>query len=227
MKREHNNPGKVSPSMMCAKLASLPEYLEVFAQENIEYLHVDVMDGHFVPNLCLGTDYLRQLRGLSSIPLDIHLMVDKPENMLEWFGFAPSDLVSIHYESTRQLPQVLKRLRDEYGCKTMVAINPETDYRVLEEVLDLLDGVLVMTVRPGFAGAKLVPLCVQKVQALRAFLDDHGKPEAIVAVDGNVTNENARILRDQGADMFIVGSSSVFKEGDTAQHIRNFRTYIA
>jgi ribulose-phosphate 3-epimerase len=201
--------GKITPSMMCADLCNLRESLDVFEKTGIEYLHIDVMDGCFVPNIQIGTDYVRQLRKKSPIPLDIHLMITQPEYKMEWFDIQPGEYISIHYESTPHVQRALQGIRDKKG-KTMLALNPSTPLSVLEDLTDDLDAVLIMTVNPGYAGQKLIPQTLQKITRLREMLDRIGRPEVEIEVDGNVSFENARTMRLHGADLFVAGSSSVF-----------------
>ncbi|MBQ9796840.1 MAG: ribulose-phosphate 3-epimerase [Clostridia bacterium] len=200
----------ISPSLMCGRIANYPHTLDVFAKTGIEYLHVDVMDGDFVPNLQFGTDTVRQLRGMSNIPLDIHLMIERPEDKLAWFDIQPGEYVSVHAESTKHLQKCLAMIR-ERGGKPMAAINPATPFLMLENVLGDLDGILVMTVNPGFAGQKLIPATLEKVRELRVYLDARGYTETDIEVDGNVSFENARLLADAGANIFVAGTSSVYK----------------
>jgi ribulose-phosphate 3-epimerase len=219
-------PGKISASLMCADLKSLNEYLNIFQNEHIDYLHVDIMDGHFVPNLALGTDYLSYIRGMTLIPLDIHLMIVKPEEKLDWFNLQKTDIVSIHYESTYHVQQTLDMIKTKYGCKTMLAINPATSIHVCEDVLDCIDGILIMTINPGFAGRKLISSTTLKVEKLRLFLKELGYEDKFISVDGNMNFENAKIMRNSGADIFVAGSSSIFKEGNIVEYIQYFRECI-
>lgn len=200
---------KISASMMCAHLDSLTKTLKLFEEENIEYLHLDIMDGHFVPNLMLGTDYVSQMREMSRIPLDIHLMITEPEKKLQWFTPQPGDIFSVHYESTQHFAEALKMVRDA-GAKAFAAINPPTPVSVLEPVIDLLDGVLVMTVNPGFAGQKAVPETIEKIAVTRAFLAAHGKADLPIEVDGNCSMTMSPLMRQKGADIFVTGTSGVF-----------------
>ena len=201
---------KISASMMCSNLVDLKQTIEIFEKEKIEYLHIDMMDGEFVPNFGLGSDYIRGLRDLTSIPLDIHMMVDAPEYKFKWVGIKNTDTVSIHYESTSQIQRALDWLA-EFGCKRFLAINPATPICVLEEVLDYIDGINLLMVNPGFAGQKIVPSTIKKAERLMKFLKDHGKEDIEVEVDGNITFENANILKNIGANIFVAGTSSVFK----------------
>ena len=201
--------GKISVSMMCADLIHLNETIRIFEQEKVDYLHVDVMDGEFVPNFGLGVDYIRGLRELTNIPLDLHLMIKEPEYKLQWIGIHPEDIVSIHYESTYQVQRALDWLVP-FQCKRFLALNPATPLYVLEEVLDYIDGINLLMVNPGFAGQKIVPSTLKKAKRIYTFLSDMGKGNITIEVDGNITPENAEKLREYGASIFVAGTSSVF-----------------
>lgn len=202
---------KISPSMMCADIMNMKQVLDTFEKTGIEYLHIDIMDGHFVPNFTLGTDYCKILKKNTTIPLDIHMMVENPETKLDWFPMGEGDYVSVHVESTRHLQRVLSMIRAK-GAKPMVAINPATPISAIEHVLDDIDGVLVMTVNPGFAGQKLVSATLKKITSLRKYLDENGYENVEIEVDGNVSFENAKKMRAAGADIFVAGTSSVFTD---------------
>ena len=201
--------GMISASMMCADLVNLKETLHIFEEERVDYLHIDVMDGAFVPNFGLGVDYIRSLRELTKIPLDIHLMVRDPEYKLQWIGIQKDDIASIHYESTFQVQRALDWL-EPFGCKKFLAINPATPIYAIEEVLDYIDGVNLLMVNPGFAGQKIVESTLKKAAKLQQFMEQHGKADLIFEADGNITLEHAKQLRAIGADMFVAGTSSVF-----------------
>ncbi len=218
---------KISPSMMCADIMNMKPVLETFEKEGIEYLHIDIMDGQFVPNFTLGTDYCKLLKKNTSIPLDIHMMLENPETKLDWFPLGEGDYVSIHVESTRHLQRVLAQIKAK-GAKAMVAINPATPISSIEHVLDDIDGVLVMTVNPGFAGQKLVPATLKKITNLRKYLDENGYRHVEIEVDGNVSFENAKKMKEAGADIFVAGTSSVFKDEFTLEEgIKRLRDAIA
>ena len=215
----------LSPSMMCADLFQLAQTVKLFEEQHIPYLHIDVMDGSFVPNLMLGTEFVRQLRRFTSIPLDIHLMIDEPGEKLEWFEPQKGDYISIHAETTRHLQRVLAKIRT-LGAKPMAAINPASPLAAIEEVICDVDAVLVMTVNPGYAGQKLVPQTLEKIQRLREMLDRRGLNEVEIEVDGNVTLENARKMRDAGANIFVAGTSLLFRPGRMEDHITLFQREI-
>lgn len=213
--------------MMCSDLIDLKETLSVFEEECVEYLHIDMMDGAFVPNFGLGVDYIRGLRKLTNIPLDLHLMIKDPEYKFQWIGIKETDIVSIHYESTFQVQRALDYLQP-YGCKRFLAINPATPVYSLEEVLEYIDGINLLMVNPGFAGQKIVPSTIKKAQRVIDFLRTEGKENIAVEVDGNITPENGRKLKDIGADIFVCGSSSIFK-GDVNKYKENievFRNFV-
>ena len=205
---------KLSPSMMCADFFHLADQLTEFEENGIEYLHIDVMDGSFVPNYTLGTDFVKRLKAHSPIPLDIHLMIERPEDKLSWFDFGEGDYVSVHAEATRHLQRTLAAIRAR-GARPMVAINPATPLSALDYILDDIDAVLVMTVNPGYAGQKLVPATIGKIRELREMLDARGYSHVEIEVDGNVSLENARRMSDAGANIFVVGTASLFQPTHT------------
>ncbi len=216
----------ISPSMMCADIGKIGETLDTFKKEGIELLHIDVMDGDFVPNFQLGTAFIEQIRTMSDIPLDIHLMINRPEDKLEWFGIREGEWVSVHYESTNHVQRALARIKAK-GAKTMLALNPATPLCVLDEVLDDLDAVLLMTVNPGFAGQALIPSTLDKIRRLRKMLDERGYSHVLIEVDGNVSFENGKKMSEAGADIFVAGTSSVFyKELPLSACIQKLREAI-
>jgi ribulose-phosphate 3-epimerase len=207
---ENKMNSKISASMMCSDLIDVKETIAIFEKEGVEYLHIDVMDGTFVPNFGLGVDYIRGLRKLTDIPLDLHLMIKDPEYKLQWIGIKDTDIVSIHYESSFQVQRALDWLA-LYGCKRFLAINPATPINALEEVLDYIDGINLLMVNPGFAGQKIIPSTIKKVQKVVNMLNQADRRDIIIEVDGNITCENAAKLRKIGASIFVAGTSSIFK----------------
>ena len=203
---------EISVSMMCANFLDLTEDLAELKEAGVEYLHFDVMDGVFVPNYTLGPCLLDALRDHTDIAYDIHLMVDRPEDKLGFFDIRPGDYVSIHYESTNHAQRVLATIR-QLGAKAGIAFNPATPIDSLEYLRNDIDFVLIMTVNPGFAGQKLVASCLEKIVQVRQVLDRLGLHDVPIQVDGNVSFENARKMRQAGANIFVAGTSSVFAKG--------------
>jgi ribulose-phosphate 3-epimerase len=167
----------------------------------------------------LGVDYIRGLRRLTDIPLDLHLMIKDPEYKFRWIGIKQEDIVSVHYESTFQVQRALDFL-EPYQCKRFLAINPATPVSSLEEVLDYIDGINLLMVNPGFAGQKIVPSTLKKAAKVIDLLKREGREDIVVEVDGNITPENARKLYDVGARVFVAGTSSIFK-GDLTKYASN------
>lgn len=223
--QESRTPGLISASIMCADISNLVETIRVLEEEKVEYLHIDVMDGHFVPNYALGMDHINKIREISKLPMDFHLMITDPEEKIDWFNFGPGDVVIIHYESTRHIIKALEKIRAT-GAKPGIALNPGTPIFVLDEVLDFIDVIAAMTVNPGFAGQQIVPGSIEKVRRLKNYLIERGYPDIEIEVDGNISNENARLLYDRGADIFVAGTSSIFGKKERHQAIHELRESI-
>ena len=211
--------------MMCCDFMNLAAQLRAFERSETELLHIDIMDGHFVPNLALGVDFVKQLRCAVKIPLDLHFMTEEPERQIELFPIMSGDYVSIHYESARHLQRVLAALKAK-GAHVLLAINPATPPEVAIDVLDDIDGLLIMTVNPGFAGQSMVPHSIEKIKRAREFLDKNGKADAEIEVDGNVSIPNAILMRDAGANIFVAGTSAVFMGEDIEANVKAFRKEV-
>ena len=219
---------KLAPSVMCCDLLEVKPQIELFERTGIDLLHVDVMDGHFVPNLTLGTDFVRRLSDFSSIPLDVHLMTEDPDFWIDALiamnALKEGLYVSVHAEAARHLQRTLVKIHAT-GAKALLALNPGTPLVMAEEVTDVIDGLLIMTVNPGFAGQKVTSNAFDKIARARAFLDAHGRPDAEIEVDGNVSIPNAIRMRDAGANIFVAGTASIFRDG-MEQNIYNFRKEV-
>jgi ribulose-phosphate 3-epimerase len=210
---------------MCADFLNLGAELDALKAGGIEYLHIDIMDGVFVQNYTLGTDFIKKLHAATDIPLDIHLMIKDPETKLDWFDIREGDYVAIHYEACTHHQAVLSKIKSK-GGKTMLALNPGTPLCVLEELLPDLDAVLIMTVNPGFAGQKMVPHSIEKIARVREFLDSHGRADTEIEVDGNVSIPNAKMMKAAGANIFVAGTSAVFMGDSIEANVENFRQEV-
>ncbi len=217
----------ISPSLMCADIFNLRNIIRDFEKNSIELLHIDVMDGVFVPNFCLGTDYCRRLKAETSIPLDIHLMITQPLDKLGVFPFGEGDMVSVHYESGSKdsIHKALETVRSR-GAEAFLAVNPDTPVETVLDFMGEISGVLLMTVYPGFAGQKMVEGSLERITALRKLLDERGCDSLSIEVDGNVNYEKAPLMRQAGADIFVVGTSSILGPGDLTDNINKMRSLL-
>ena len=197
---------KLAPSMMCCDLLNVREQINMFEKNNIDLLHIDIMDGSFVPNIALGTCFTNQLKAESNIPLDFHFMIDSPERYIHTFPIREGDYVSIHYESTHHVQRAVQAAKD-MGAKLLLALNPSTPIEMISESLDDIDGVLIMSVNPGYAGQKMIPHSIEKIKKLRKFLDDNGRADLEIEVDGNVSIQNAIKMKEAGANIFVLGTA--------------------
>ena len=200
---------KLSASIMCADPVNMQRDLQLLKEHGVDYLHCDVMDGHFVPNLMLGTELIRAVKALNLLPLDIHLMVEHPENMIPWFPMGKDDIVSLHYESTPHVQRALAMIR-ESGATPALAINPATPLECVRDVLPDIGMLLIMTVNPGYAGQKLIEQTLDKISRARVMLNGAGFAHIPIEVDGNCSLINIPRMKRSGADIFVAGSSSVF-----------------
>ena len=212
---------------MCADMFCLGAGVKALEKCGADYLHIDVMDGVFVPNYTLGTDYIKNLHSYTNTPLDIHLMITLPEEKLERFDIKENDLVSIHFEASNDVTKCLDYINSK-GAGAILAINPKTPCDAVIPFLDKIKGVLVMTVNPGYAGQKLVEGSLEKIKEMRRLLDSAGYENVFIEVDGNVSFENAKRMREAGANIFVGGTSSIFSKGGTLEeNIAKLRDVIA
>lgn len=199
---------------MVPKIYEYKEYMEQFDKYDLSVIHFDVMDGHFVPNIMLGTSVFNDLEEMTPIPIDIHLMVNEPEKYVSMFNTRKNDWISFHPETTDQPYRLLQEIK-KMGCRAGLVISPGTPISYLEESIDQIDYVTLMTVNPGFAGQKLVPNAFDKINRIRHLLDRYN-PEIDLVVDGNTSPENSKKMSENGANGFVVGSASkILKCPDT------------
>lgn len=214
-----NDEIRVAPSVLSADFRRLAD--ELADVSTADLLHYDVMDGHFVPNLSFGIDLLRTVKSATELPVDVHLMITNPDEMVERYLDAGADVVSFHYEATSHAHRLVSLIKDR-GAKASVAINPATPVCMLEPVLCDLDMVLVMTVNPGFGGQRFIESSLRKLRRLRRMCDEQGVNPAI-EVDGGITARNAAEVVAAGANVLVAGSS-VFGAADRAAAIAAIRT---
>lgn len=213
--------GKISASIMCADLFNLESEIRELEQCKVDYLHLDVMDGSFVPNITLGLSLVRNLKKISNMNRDIHLLVNHPERYADKLELDSSDLLTFHYESiigefdTMNKVKSVKHCIETFkkqGCKVGLVLNPETPVNVIEPFIADIELVNLMMIHPGFAGLKMIDGMLEKISQMRQFLDGHGGKQIIIEVDGNVTFEHAVAMKRYGGDIFVAGSSSLFSK---------------
>lgn len=209
---------KIAPSVLSADFARLGAELADVA--TADYVHYDVMDGHFVPNLSFGLDILRAVKASTDLPVDVHLMITNPDEMVEKYLDAGADLVSFHYEATAHANRLVSLIKDR-GAKASIALNPATPVSMLESILDDLDMVLVMTVNPGFGGQKFIESSVRKLRQLRRMCDEHGV-SPLVEVDGGISTKTVAKVTAAGANVLVAGSA-VFGAADRGAAIADIR----
>lgn len=214
----------LSASLMCADLLNLRESVSQLEKAGIDLLHMDIMDGCFVPNITLGFDLINAVKSITDIPLDVHMMVNDPGRFIDYLKLDKNDYICIHYESDIHAQRTLAKIRDK-GIKAGVALNPQTPVNALEYLTDYIDMALVMTVSPGFAGQKLFAGAERKVRQTREFLNSSGNGNILIEVDGNISPENGAKLSRCGADIFVLGTSSLFlKDKSMPQAAADFRS---
>ena len=195
----------LAPSLLSADFSNLSEAIKLIENNHGKVVHIDVMDGQFVPEITYGQPVVRSIRKLTKLPFDVHLMVEHPENQISAFIEAGADWVTFHYEATAHAHRLIQMIH-EAGKKAGVAINPGTPVSVLSEILECVDIILVMTVNPGWGGQKMIPACVNKVVELNKIKAEKNY-NYIVSVDGGVNNQTVQSVIDAGSDVIVSGSS--------------------
>jgi len=214
----------IAPSILSADFGRLAEEVQAVEAAGADVIHVDVMDGHFVPNITIGPLIVSAVRKATKLPIDVHLMIENADQYVNQFMDAGADWVSIHVENGYHLDRTLNVIR-ERGAKAGIALNPATHISNIYPLLNLVDFVLIMTVNPGFGGQEFIPYCKDKIATLRNLIDKQF-PNVFIEIDGGVKADNISELSNLGTDVFVAGSA-VFKTKDYAQTIAGFKKAIA
>ena len=214
---------KISPSILSADFSKLGEEIENLEKAKADLIHIDVMDGHFVPNITIGPEVIKKLRKYTSLPFDVHLMISPVDNFIESFAEAGADIITIHPEATKDLESSIKKIKS-YNKKVGVSLNPETSVDKVMKILNSIDLVLIMSVNPGFGGQKFMKEVLKKVEILRKEIDSK-KLKTEIEIDGGINFENAKIAKDSGVDILVSGTT-IFKEnnGDLKKNIELLKT---
>ncbi len=212
----------LSPSILSCDFTRLGEQIKIADEAGAQYIHIDVMDGHFVPNLTVGVPVVESIRPMTDRILDVHLMIEHPENYIEAFANAGADIITVHAEACTHLDKVLHDIKD-HGAQAGVALNPATPLCTIEHMLPMIDLLLIMSVNPGFGGQKLIPYCVDKIRAAKRIIDDRGL-DTDIEIDGGVNRDNIAGILAAGANVILAGSA-VFK-GDIAENVRALMSHF-
>ncbi len=210
----------IAPSILSADLLKLEEEVRTVEENGADFIHVDVMDGHFVPNITFGPNIVKALRKITQLPLDVHLMIENPDKYIPDFIKAGANIVTVHAEVCAHLNKTLNTIKST-GAKAGVSINPATPLNSIEEVTGLIDLLLIMSVNPGFGGQKFIPSSINKIERARKLLDK-AESDAFLEVDGGISEDNAADVVRAGANVLVAGSA-IFTSNDIAASVQNIR----
>ncbi len=210
----------IAPSMLASDFGNLQRDTEMVNNSEADWFHIDVMDGHFVPNISYGMPVIQAIKKHATKPLDVHLMIEKPERYIEEFAKVGADIITVHYESTVHLHRTLRQIKAA-GCKAGIVLNLTTPVSVLEDILPECFMVLLMSINPGFGGQKFEDITYNRVKKLRKMITEQGL-DTHIEIDGGVTDKNIKQLADAGADVFVAGSH-VFKSSNQPETIKNLK----
>lgn len=210
---------ELAPSLLAADFFDLKSQIEELNKTKVKYLHLDIMDGNFVPNISYGPDIIKQLRKHTNMIFDTHLMIENPENFIDQFVDAGSDIISFHPETTKH-PNRLANYIKSKGIKVGVVLNPNIDENILKYLLDDIDLVLIMSVVPGFGGQKFIPQVMDKIKRVREIIDNSGR-DIILEIDGGIKIDNVNSVVEAGIDLVVAGSA-VFNENGITENVESF-----
>lgn len=213
----------IAPSILSADFSRLGDEIKSVENGGADYIHLDVMDGIYVPNITFGAPVISKLRGTTKLPFDVHLMVDRPERFIDDFVDAGSDIITVHAEATIHLHRTLQQIRNA-GLKAGVSLNPATPLQVLEYIMEDIDLILLMSVNPGFGGQSYINGVTEKIKKVRKIIDSSGR-DIILEVDGGIKLDNSMLVLQAGADLLVVGSD-IFSHGDAEKRTKLFKDLV-
>ena len=202
---------KISPSILSADFSKLGEEIVALEKAGADYIHIDVMDGHFVPNITIGPEVIKRLRPVTKLPFDVHLMISPVNNFIKDFADAGADIITFHPEATKNISETINLIK-KLGKKVGISLKPKSEINLVEDYLSKVDLILIMSVEPGFGGQKFMPEVLDKMKTLRNLIDDR-KLNVDIEIDGGINFDNSKKAKDYGANILVSGST-VFKEHD-------------
>ncbi len=214
---------KIAPSILSADFSRLGEHIKKLEAYGADMIHIDVMDGMFVPNISFGTPVIKSVRKLTKLPFDVHLMIEEPSRYVEDFVKSGADIITVHYETDRHIDRTINYIKS-FGVKAGVALNPSTPVALIKHLISNLDMVLIMTVNPGFGGQKYIEYCSDKIKEVRALSDKYNK-DIMIQVDGGIDKTNIQEVVISGANVIVAGSA-VFKNDEIEGNIKALRAGI-
>lgn len=213
----------LSPSLLSADFTNLEKEFKIMNEEKVDFIHLDIMDGNYVPNISYGPGVVKKLRPLTDILFDTHLMIESPENFIEDFVKAGSDIITIHPSTTKHLDRTLSLIKS-YGKKAGLALNPGDSLDILDYNIENIDLVLIMSVNPGFGGQKFIPSALRKISEVKKLIEKRNL-KTLIEVDGGIKLDNAKDVLDVGADILVSGSG-IFEKGRTRENIKAFKEIL-